>query len=186
MNKSLIDQLKKSGLVNEQQAKIANNEKRKKSKNKSNKSKVSDVDGTQSLALDAQAEKIAKDKELNRKKVLAQKEKETVAQIKQLIDTHKVDHNSGEIRYNFSDDGKVRRIFINEAHRNQLSNGKLGIVKHEGLYFLVPFNVAEKISQRDESALMFLNTSTIHKKSDTDGTDDDYYADYQVPDDLIW
>jgi len=63
----------------------------------------------------------------------------------------------------------------------QIANGRLAIVKWEEQYKIVPKVVAEKISERDEKYIIHLETAS---KSIDD--DNDLYADYQIPDDLMW
>ena len=48
-------------------------------------------------------------------------------------------------------------------------------------YELVPANIAEKIAQRDASVIL------VHNQPGADQVDeDDPYADYPIPDDLMW
>ena len=56
--------------------------------------------------------------------------------------------------------------------------GKLGIARIEGRYEIVPQAVAEKIRQRNAKRLVEL------EKEET--AVDDEYAQYQIPDDLVW
>ena len=66
------------------------------------------------------------------------------------------------------------------CYRTQLINGRLAILRLDGNYEIVPRPVADKIAERDESVLVLLNT-----QSEDDAADDEY-ADYKIPDDLIW
>ena len=43
----------------------------------------------------------------------------------------------------------------------------------------MPTTVAEKIRQRDEAAVVLLNDRNVQDE-------DDPYADYPIPDDLMW
>ncbi len=185
MGNSLLDQLKKTGLVNEQQAKTAKKEKQKKSKKKRKNPNEGHVDENRQRVLDEQAKKAARDKALNRDKALLQQKREVEAQIDQLIEAHTVGRDGGDVRFNFSDMGKVRRIYITQEQQNQLSAGKIGIAKREETYYLVPAEVAGKIRQRDESVVVFLAHAETGKQN-PDKRDDDPYADFQVPDDLMW
>jgi uncharacterized protein YaiL (DUF2058 family) len=49
-------------------------------------------------------------------------------------------------------------------------------------YELVPAIVAEKIKQRDDSYVLVMNDKIQEETS----TNDDPYADFQIPDDLMW
>jgi len=57
----------------------------------------------------------------------------------------------------------------------------IAIIKLGDQYELVPSPVAEKIAQRDESRIILQNQA-----SKDSGDEDDSYADYQIPDDLMW
>ncbi|NKB78126.1 MAG: DUF2058 family protein [Gammaproteobacteria bacterium] len=66
--------------------------------------------------------------------------------------------------------------------------GRLAIVMlpgNEMLYEVVPTGVANKISQRNEVFVVQVNDKP---ESDQDGSqgEDDPYAQYEVPDDLMW
>lgn len=82
--------------------------------------------------------------------------------------------------YNFVDHKKVKRIAVNDMVRNRLSNGSLAIVKHGGGYEIIPRDAALKIQERDERRIVLLN---IEKE---EINEDDPYAAYQIPDDLMW
>jgi len=64
---------------------------------------------------------------------------------------------------------------------DQLSRGRLAIVFVNDAYEVVAEGVARKIMERDESAVVVLHD----RKSDDQG-DDDPYAGYEIPDDLMW
>ena len=61
-----------------------------------------------------------------------------------------------------------------------LSRGQLAIVRLDQGYELVPAKVAEKISQRDPQCVVVLNEAR------TELDEEDPYADFQIPDDLMW
>ena len=181
---SLQDQLLKAGLVDEKTAKKNKKEKRKQSR-VANKSKQPQINASKEAAKQAQADKIQRDRELNRQKQQEAEEKAIAAQIKQLIEINSIDKGKGEIGYNFVDGKKIKKIYVTEKLQDQLSNGRLAIVKQdiagEIQYQLVPAPVAEKISQRIADAVVLLND-----KPTNDVGEDDPYADYKIPDDLMW
>ena len=78
------------------------------------------------------------------------------------------------------DESKVRKIYLTEQMHKQLSGGYLSIVKWGESYEVVPRKVADKISERDELIVIPLNVS------DDTSVEDDAYADYEIPDDLMW
>ncbi len=181
MGNSLLDQLKKSGLVDDKQVKKAKKAKHDVNKQqRQSKTKTPDQDKLQ--AQKAQAEKVARDRELNRQQKEAADRKAIAAQIKQLIEMNRIEERDGEIAYNFSDGKKVQRIYVTEKLQQQLGSGWLAIVKLGEGYELVPAAVADKIRIRDETSVVVCNAA---QRSD-DKEEDNPYADYHVPDDLMW
>lgn len=179
MSLSLRDQLLKAGLVNEKQAKQAERQK-KKQQRMVKKGQVEADLTTRQAAAQAQAEKAARDQELNRQQQEKAELKARRAQIRQLIESCRLPKLDTEDYYNFVDGKKVKRIAVNELMRNKLSSGSLAIVSHAGGYEIIPRDAALKIQERDASRIVLLNTHT----ETTD--EDDPYAAYQVPDDLMW
>lgn len=176
---SLQDQLLKAGLVDKKKAKRAERDKQITAKQKRQGEDI--VDEAKVLAEKAKQEKQAKDKELNQEQKAKAEKKAIAAQIKQLIEMNALDLNGAEIRYNFTDGKKVKYLHVTELAQHQLSRGILSIAKRGDRYFVLPSVVAEKISQRDESYI-------VHQAevNDTAVEEDDPYADYQIPDDLMW
>ncbi|MCD4863118.1 MULTISPECIES: DUF2058 domain-containing protein [Pseudomonas] len=179
MSMSLRDQLLKAGLVNEKQAKQAVKQKQKQTRMEHRGQ--TEKDRSQELAVQqAQAEKLAKDQELNRAQEEKKKRKAEQAQIKQLIETSRLPKLSTEDYYNFVDDKKVKRLSVNVMMRDKLSKGSLAIVRYEGRYEVVPRATAERIQERDPKRVVLLNVQSGEPDPD------DPYAAYQVPDDLMW
>jgi uncharacterized protein YaiL (DUF2058 family) len=177
MAKSLQEQLLKAGLVNAHKAKQIKHEKHKQAKQPQ-----TDAEEVKLRAQQTQAEKTERDREINRQQQQDAERKAIAAQIKQLIEQHRLESGNGEIAYQFADDHKVKKLYINETQRSQLARGLLAVVKCETRHDLVPAAVAEKIRERDASAVMVLNT----QQAQPAGNEDDPYADFQIPDDLIW
>ena len=177
---SLQDQLLNSGLIKKDKANKAKKEKYKQSKQQRN-SKTVQIDEATLLAQKSLAEKQAKDRELNQQQKAKADEKAIVAQIKQLIKLNIQAKDDEGIAYNFSDNNAVKKIYVNDATLKNISNGRLAIVKYDTSYELVPAQVAEKIKQRDASFVLVLND-----KAEGEVAADDPYADFQIPDDLMW
>jgi len=174
---SLQDQLLKLGLVDEHRAKKLKSDKHKQAKRQRNR-KGKAVDQDKQQAQQAQAAKAERDRQLNQQRQEEAERKARLAQIKQLIEANRLPKGDGEIAYNFTDGQKIKRLYVNETVHQRLSGGSAAIVKLHGQYNIVPADIAEKIRQRDEACVILLNQS----KPD----EDDPYADYPVPDDLIW
>ena len=181
MSLSLRDQLLKAGLVNEKQAKQAGKQKQKQQRLEK-KNQVEVDDSQKQAALQAMAEKQARDQELNRQQQEKAEQKARAAQIKQLMEVSRLPKLSTEDYYNFVDDKKVKRLSVNTLMRNKLANGSLAIVQHQGGYEVIPREAALKIQERDPRRIVQLNILVEPKTPE----EDDPYAAYQIPDDLMW
>ena len=177
MSSSLQDQLLKSGLIDEKKAKSIDQGKRKQAKQRPKK-KARGSDESRQRHEQQQAQKAQRDRELNRRRQAEAEQKAVTAQIKQLITDNRLPKRDGEIAFNFADAQKVKRLYVNEQVHKQLSEGHAAIVKLYGQYDIVPRSTAEKIRERDESCLIVCN--------EPGKDDDDPYADFPVPDDLMW
>lgn len=180
MKLTLQEQLLKSGLVSAAKAKSAKSDKRKQTQQQ-RKNKVEIIDEAKELAQKAQAEKIERDKELNHIRQQQEEQKQLAAQIKQLIDLNKLPRDPEGLAYNFTDDNKVKRLYVTEVMRDQIAEGRLAIVKLGLVYEVVSGEVALKIQSRNTASVIVFNN-----QEKSSNTTDDPYADFQVPDDLIW
>lgn len=176
---SLQDQLLQAGIVDKKKAKKINQERRKEAKQKGKGQPV--VDDNKRAAQQALAEKAERDREINRQRNLEAEKKAIRAQVVQLIELNRIERRTGETAYNFADGKKVKKLYVTALQHAQLVKGLLAIVKLREQYELVPAAVAEKIKQRDEAAVLVLNTASAAQREE-----DDPYADYQIPDDLMW
>lgn len=179
MANAFQDQLRKAGLVDEKKVKKAKKEKYQQSKKQGKNAVVEDE--AKLLARKAMEEKAARDRELNRQKKEEADKKAVVAQIRQLITMNALSKDDGELAYNFSDAGVVKKLYVNEQTQRLIVNGRLTIVKLDDSYELVPTAVADKIAQRDDTYLILRN-----EQQEQSIDEDDPYADYQIPDDLMW
>lgn len=180
MAKSLQEQLLGAGLVDQKKAKAIKQEQRK-SKKQQPKKKGGVVVDEDKVRLELEREaKAEHDRELNRKKQALVEERAVQAQIQQLIETNKLPID-GEVGYQFVDDKKIRKIYVDDLKQSQLALGILAVAKYQDSYFVIPKLVAEKIMQRDPSVVVSLN-----EKSANAVDEDDPYKDYQIPDDLMW
>jgi hypothetical protein len=180
MKLSLQEQLLKSGLVSAAKAKSVKSDKRKQTQQQ-RKNKVEVVDEAKELAQKAQAEKIERDRELNQLRKQQEEQKQLAAQIKQIIELNRLPRDPEGLAYNFTDNNKVKRLYVSEAMRDQIAEGRLAIVKLGQQYEVVGAESARKILSRDVASVIVFNE--LNKTVDVV---DDAYAEYQVPDDLIW
>jgi uncharacterized protein YaiL (DUF2058 family) len=180
MANSLMDQLLKAGLVDKRKVSEVAKDKNKQQKMQ-RKHKVEVVDEAKVNAQQAQLEKAERDRQLNFQRDEEARHKAIIAQIKQLIETTQLTRDGAELTYNFTDGSKIKKILVKPAQLDQLSNGRIAIVRFDEKYFLVPKAVAEKIQQRDASYVVVSNVRTAVADAE-----DDPYADYKIPDDLMW
>ena len=180
---SLQDQLLKAGLVSKSQAQKIKTQK-KKTQKAQRKSKESEIDESKLSSQKARDEKVLRDKQLNAAKQAAAEQKAIAAQVIQLIKSNIISKNDGELPYNFKDGTKIKKIFITQELQNQLTKGTLAIAKLGNSYELIPAKIAEKIAERDKEAI--IQIATDGSSNTSEDHDDDPYADYKIPDDLMW
>lgn len=176
---SLQEQLLKAGLVSSAQAKSIKSEKHKAQK-QLQKNKIVSVDDAKLLARQTLEQKAQKDRELNQRMKEQAELKALLAQIKQLIESKVINLEDQEVAYHFTDDQRVKTLYVSEEVRQQLSVGRLAITKLKKNYVVVSAESAKKILECVPDYFVFMNVA-----SETENTDDPYAA-YTVPDDLIW
>jgi uncharacterized protein YaiL (DUF2058 family) len=181
MAKTLQEQLLSMGLTDKKKAKQAEKQKKKNVKEARNGAEV--IDEAKVLADKAKQDKLARDKVLNAEKKAAAEEKAIGAQIKQLIKMNTISVN-GDVAYNFTAGTKIKKIYVNDDIQYRLSRGRLAITSPEQdnkTFVVIPLGVAEKIRQRDQDCFIYIAESQSDEVEE-----DDPYADYQIPDDLMW
>jgi len=180
MAKSLQEQLMGAGLVDNKKAKAIKQETRKKKKQKG-RTGLAEEDAAKRERLEKERlEKVEKDRLLNAQRNEELKERELVAQVRQLIEVNKI-ITDGELGYQFTDGTKIQKIYVDQETQSALSKGRLAIVKSGESYVCVARPVAEKIAQRKQEFVILLNDATTQEIDE-----DDPYKDYQIPDDLMW
>lgn len=177
---SLQDQLLKAGLVDKQKAKQASKEKRQQAR-LARKSGGKTDDASKTDASRRHAERVERDRALNRRKQEIAAQKAVGAEIRQLIEVNKLDRAGGEISYRFEQDNRIREILVTEEQKKHLTSGHLAIVATLGRFEIVAVQIARKIAERDAQAVVLLNDGESPAV-----LEDDPYAAYQIPDDLTW
>lgn len=178
---SLADQLLKAGLTTKQKAKQANTAKRQKKKQE-RKGNVAVDDSLKQQVAQSQQEKKEKDAQLAAKAKADLEAKENKAAVKQMILQHHIKDIDGESLFNFTFENKVKDLRVTEQLRKSLVSGTVGVCVLEKDFYLLPAELINKITTRDESAKVCLND--IEDALEVD--EDDPYADYVIPDDLMW
>jgi uncharacterized protein YaiL (DUF2058 family) len=164
---SLQDQLLKAGLIDDKKADKIRKTKLKQTKQKQ-KNKIETTDEAKLAA------------QLNQQRKAEAERKAIAAQVRQLVEMNRQSRDDADIDYSFTDGSLIKRIAVTGTQLKQLANGRLCIIKLDEQYELVPTLVAEKIQLRDEHTQILSNPSTETPD------EDDPYANFKVPDDLMW
>jgi uncharacterized protein YaiL (DUF2058 family) len=182
MSLSLREQLLAAGLGTKKQAKQAETQERQQRHKERHKDKPAADAARERAAQQAQAAKAARDQELNRQRQIAAEKKEKAAQIKQLIEQNRLPKLQTDEYFNFIHRQKVHRIAVDADLRARIMNGQVVLVRCEGKYDMVLPEIAEKIRERDERAIVVLPPEGSQSQPD----ENDPYKDFVVPDDLKW
>ena len=176
---SLKDQLLNAGLIDKKKAKQLKQELRKEAKVRQ-KGQVRLDDNKEQVKRNL-VEKAERDRQLNKQQQEVVERKAIQAQISQLITMNRIKREGGNIAYQFTDGTRIKKMYVTEQLQKDLVNGRLAIAKLGNEFELLPSSAAEKIRQRDPQVIVLLNTYEV-----TGVDEDDPYAEYQIPDDLMW
>ena len=175
---TLQEQMLKAGLVSSKKmAKVQRTAK---------KSRVQAREAREAVEENKKAQ-LERDKQLSEQQKQAVLAKEFRAQVKQLIEMNRITVAKGNITFNFTDGNLIKKIEVDKQTQTQLINGRLAIArlvinaKGDCDYAIIPAVVADKIAQRDADSIV-LNSALSQEEQD----EDDPYADFKIPDDLMW
>ncbi|MGI2261461.1 DUF2058 domain-containing protein [Shewanella sp. GXUN23E] len=180
MANALQEQLLKAGLASKQKMRDVKTQKR-----RDRKSNVDD--GSAAFKQELAAKKLAqaeKDKALNEQRFAQAQERgqvrSLITEVKKLAITLPKD---GEVKFNYTLDSKIYPVYLNEKLQKQLLNGQLGIVRLEDTSYLVPHKLAERVNLLVPQWCGYLWCA---QENAVAVEEDDPYADYVIPDDLMW
>jgi uncharacterized protein YaiL (DUF2058 family) len=183
MSLSLREQLLKAGLVSEKQAKqaerVTSDQRHRQAKSGQQAPKPAPARAAQQ----AQAAKLLRDQELNRKQLEKAARKARAAELRQLVQQLRLPRPESDDYYNFVDGGKIRRLQVTPELRARLIAGTVAIVRCDGHYDLVPADAVDRIREREPDAIVAA-TQTVPAAAAPAA--DDPYKDFVVPDDLTW
>lgn len=175
---TLQEQMLKAGLVtSKKMAKVQRTAK---------KSRVQAREAREAVEENKKAQ-LERDKQLSEQQKQATLSKEYKAQVKQLIEMNRIILSKGDIGFNFTDQNLIKKILVDKLTQAQLISGRLAIARlvvdstGESEYAIIPAIVADKIAQRDANSIV-LNSALSQEEQD----EEDPYADFKVPDDLMW
>lgn len=182
---SLKDQLMNVGLADQKKAKQVEAEKRKKKKQaskarKSGQNADDEQVQKQQMLEQQRKEKQERDRQLNLQREELRRQKEIAAQCRQMIlQQQQSIPTNADVAYNYAYDKKVKTLYVTEEQRDQLIRGQLSIAALEDKFYLIPDKFAAKIEER-------LPEYVIRVQPEEEPDEDDPYADYKIPDDLMW
>lgn len=175
---TLQEQMLKAGLVtSKKMAKVQRTAK---------KSRVQAREAREAVEENKKAQ-LERDKQLSEQQKQAVLSKEYKAQVKQLIEMNRIEITRGNIDFNFTDNNLIKKIAVDKLTQSQLISGRLAIARlvldssGKSEYAIIPAVVAEKIAQRDAQSIVLNSALSVEEQDE-----DDPYADYKVPDDLMW
>ncbi|AAN55430.1 DUF2058 domain-containing protein [Shewanella oneidensis MR-1] len=180
MANALQEQLLKAGLASKQKVRDVKTQKR-----RDKKARVDD--GSSALKLEIAEQKrlqAEKDKALNEQRFA---EATARGQVRGLVSEFtqfaiKIPSHA-EIKFNYTLDSKIYSVYIDEKIQSELLKGQLGIVRYEDKSYLVPHKLAERVNLLVPQWCGYLWQQDAGKAIEVE---DDPYADYAIPDDLMW
>lgn len=180
MANALQEQLLKAGLASKQKVRDVKTQKR-----RNRKAKVDDGSAALKQEIAQQKQQQAeKDRQLNEQRFNEAMEKGQVRSLITEFTRHSLSMSvDAEIKFNYTLANKIHSVYITEDIQTQLLKGHLGIVRHEDTTYIVPFKLAERVNLLVPDWCGYLADSDNNKET---VDEDDPYADYAIPDDLMW
>jgi len=180
MSDSLRDQMVKSGLASDQEAKKTKTDKHRQNQQSKKKKKANRGPANSEaaeFAAQVDAAKRARDQDLNREREAERQRKADQKAARELLVKSEIkrDDNAEQV-FNFTVDGRIKKLNVTREQRAQLAAGQLAIGRTKGRFRLLEREPAERIAARADFLIVYLN----------DGNSTDEEADYPVPDDLVW
>ena len=185
MSKSLQEQLLKKGLISNKKLKAVSKDKYRALKDQRRK-KASSAPQAQNNIQETRLQQKARDRELNLQQKAKADRKALAAQIIQLVGQYKLERESAEIEYNFSDGNIVKKILVTQSMSKEISHGRLCITKFGESYEIIPKPIADKIRERDPSVIVVYIQEERNQETTGADSNEAYYAQFEIPDDLIW
>ncbi|WP_290890823.1 DUF2058 domain-containing protein [Arenimonas sp.] len=128
-------------------------------------------------------EKVERDRALAADQKAKARANELMAQARQIIQDKKLPR-AGESEYRFTADGAIRTLLIDAEQRKQLASGAIVVARLGERYELLPRRAGDQVRERAPD-LIVLDHGQPGDATAAD-EDDAYYAQFKVPDDLVW
>jgi uncharacterized protein YaiL (DUF2058 family) len=184
MGNSLRDELLKVGLVSEERLEKPRKRKRTKAKpaKKRNKSSTpAPAEPSNSTARHVLREnqrrtaRFIRDSTLNGGSVAESAKKALRRKIQALVESERMNDAQADVPYHFVKGKRIKRIYVTEAQRLQLSSGEIVIAALEGNHHILTAETAER--------LLALAPQTVVCGGAEAGEDS---GEHPVPDDITW
>ncbi len=182
MSDSLREQLLKAGLTTEQDLKRSRTQKRHQDRDhrKQGKGRPRPQSEATTQAADAEAQKRARDRTLNQRREAERRQKADENAARELVIKHEIAHGrDGDLAFNFTHDGRIKKIYVSADQQQQLAQGKLAVARTRGRFRLIPRDIADRVAPRAPFLIAFAG--------DAGGeAEDPAYESHPIPDDLMW
>lgn len=73
-----------------------------------------------------------------------------------MIKQHKVENTDGDIAYQFIDENKIKKVYINQQIYNALVSGSLVVAKDQEQYAYLPKALAEKLIKKCKASFWLI------------------------------
>ncbi len=144
------DQLLTAGRDNKKQLNKPNHEKRLKRQQSKKSSSTETIDKTRQK----EPAHERRNRELNRQRTEENRKREQLAQVKQLVENNRLTLDDHGEPYYFAVGNRIKKLFISEKMRDQISCGHSAIVKFDDSYEVVTATAARQIASRDQETLV--------------------------------
>ncbi len=173
MGGSLRDQLLKAGLVDEKRAKKAKHadkqQHRQALKARKSGQKPQPVEAAEQAAERARQERemhAQLSRELNRERDASHALKALRTEVRKLLEQHAQTFDRGDVRYNFAENGKIKRIYVTRKQQQALTAGELAIASWDGRHLLVPAEVGRRVLEKlPDTVVVIAEPETLDPES---------------------
>ncbi|MGN0859131.1 MAG: DUF2058 domain-containing protein [Stenotrophomonas sp.] len=186
---ALQAQLLKAGLVKKSQVSQVANQQAKARTDKHDPKAAAIAAEAETARIEAEKarlEKVERDRQIAAERNAQRRAGELRAQARQIIADKKV-AAKGEAEYRFNDGEVVRTLLMSQALRQQVIDASLVIARDGEGFALLPRSAAAQVRERAAELIVLDNAGRDYVEPSTGNAEDDaYYAQFQVPDDLMW
>ena len=189
MGNSLRDELLKVGLVSEQRREKPRRSKRTRAGSaKKHKKSPAQSDGEQPITSSRhvlrenqrRTAQFLRDSTLDGGSVAESAKKALRRKIQELVETGRLNHPEADIAYSFVKGKRIKRIYVTEEQRAQLTAGAIVIAALDGDHHLLPLPVAEQLLALAPQTVVCGGAEGDGRPGEVDGDQ------HPVPDDISW